>query len=337
MIEKDGRSVPHQIMEEFRFAAIKLHAQKVDVAIIAKTFKVSVQAVYSWISKSKQRGIISLKSTKTTGRPPLLSNDQFNLLFKYLRQPASKLDYATDLWSGPRIRHLIKHRLGIVYHPKHMPRLLRRLGLVMKFPERRSLEQDPKAVREWKTVRLPEIMEDAKNRHSLVFYADESLISLIPYVGRTWTFPDKMPKVRVSGKRGQHVGVTGAVNAQGRSCFDLTADKEKFTAVTFIRFIRRLRKEFPGRNIIIIADGSSTHKAKLVISYQNRHKDWLRIEILPAYSPELNFSEKAWGFIKTKARNGSQASNKEQLREETLMAVTDLKKNKKRVKTFFSK
>jgi hypothetical protein len=39
----------------------------------------------------------------------------------------------------------------------------------------------------------------------------------------------------------------------------------------------------------------------------------------------------------TKARNGSQASNKEQLREETLMAVTDLKKNKKRVKTFFSK
>ncbi len=32
---------------------------------------------------------------------------------------------------------------------------------------------------------------------------DESIISLIPYVGKTWALPNKKPIVRVSGKRGQ--------------------------------------------------------------------------------------------------------------------------------------
>jgi hypothetical protein len=97
-----------------------------------------------------------------------------------------------------------------------MPRLLKWLGVELKFPERRALEQDPKEVRRWKEKRLPEILKDAKKKRALVFYADESIISLIPYVGKTWAFPDEKPIIRVSGKRGQNIGVTAAVNQQGR-------------------------------------------------------------------------------------------------------------------------
>ena len=63
-----------------------------------------------------------------------------------------------------------------------MPRFLRRLGLVRKFPERRALEQDPEEVRLWKEERLPEILADAKKRRALPFYADEAVISLIPNI-----------------------------------------------------------------------------------------------------------------------------------------------------------
>src|SRR3990167_6716496 len=178
-----------------------------------------------------------------------------------IRKPASELGYSTDLWSGPRIRHLIKHEFKIKYHPKHMPRLMKNLGLELKFPERRAIEQDPKALREWKNKRFPEILKTAKKKHALLFYADEAIISLIPYVGKTWAFPNKKPIVRVSGKRGQNIGITAAVNQQGRMCFELTKEKERFTAKVFIRFIKKMRKEFPKRNIILIVDGAPTHTA----------------------------------------------------------------------------
>ena len=308
------------MLETYRFASIRLHEEKVSVAVIARAFGVRSTSVYRWWAKKRRTGLESLKLTKAVGPPPALSAEPFQQLLGWLKQPASELGYATDLWSGPRIRHLVKRRYGVAYHPKHMPRLLRRLGLVIKFPERRALEQDPQQVREWKETRLPAILEDAKKRRALVFYADECLVSLIPYVGRTWTFPDMQPTVKVSGKRGQHVGITGAVNATGKVCFEMTADGERFTAPVFLRFIRKLRKEHRKRPIILIVDGAPVPKANCVKAFlaQNR---WLRLELLPAYSPEWNPSERAWGFVKCQSRNGSQAKDKKQLRQETKTAL----------------
>lgn len=39
-------------------------------------------------------------------------------------------------------------------------------------------------------------------------------------------------------------------------------------------------------------------------------------EILPAYSPKLNPTEKTWRFLKTKKLNGSTVKDKEELRDE---------------------
>jgi transposase len=334
MATKDGRKIPHDVLEHFRFAALKLRRKGVSAADIAASFGIQQQTVYNWTSKAKRSGSTSLRSTKTTGSPPAFDEKQFRALFAAMRRPASELGYATDLWSGPRVRHFLKHQLGVVYHPKYMPRFLRRLGLITRFPERRALEQDPEAVREWKEERLPEILTDARKRRALVFYADEALVSLIPTVGRTWTFPDVKPIARVSGRRGQHVGVTGAVNSGGRTCFELTGKDERFTALVFLRFVGKLRAEYPGRRITLIVDGSSVHKAKVVTEYVAKNK-WLRLEILPAYSPEWNPSEKPWRYVKAKARNGSQSRNREELRKETQDSLRRLSENKKFVKTFF--
>jgi len=185
MITTDGRNIPHDVLEHFRFAALSLRGKGVAALDIAASFGVHPQTIYNWTSKAKRNGLTSLRATKTTGAPPALTKAQFETLIAALRKPAKELGYATDLWSGPRVRHFLKNRLGVVYHPKYMARFLRRLGLAMRFPERRALEQDPEAVRQWKEERLPEILADARKRRALVFYADESLISLIPNVGRT--------------------------------------------------------------------------------------------------------------------------------------------------------
>ena len=335
-MNKDGRSLEHEALEAFRFAAVKLREKGVAVSTIAESFGVTTEAVYIWLKKARTQGLASLRSTKAAGPEPGLTAPQFAEVVRCLRRPATKLGYATDLWSGPRIAHLVKHRFGVGYHPKHLPRFLRRLGLVLKFPERRAREQDPQEVRWWKEERLPELLAYARKKRALVFYADESLISLIPHVGKTWTFPDAHPVVRVSGRRGQHVGVTAAVNRGGRLCFELTREKERFTAKTFLRFIRKLRREHPHRPILLIVDGAPIHQAKVVQTFEHANQSWLCLEILPAYSPELNPTEKSWGFIKTKKLNGSQAKDKGELRRSGKTAMLETKKDTARVASFFT-
>jgi len=76
-----------------------------------------------------------------------------------------------------------------------------------------------------------------------------------------------------------------------------------------------MRRENPSRPIVLIVDGAPIHKAKIVKAFKQDQKSWLRLEILPAYSPELNPTEKVWGFVKTKKLNGSTAADKKELRD----------------------
>lgn len=331
----DGRTISHEVLEHFRFSAIKLHRKNIPVDDIADSFGVTRQAVYRWLNKEKETGKRSLKSTKSPGPDSYLTENQFKKILSLIRRPASELGYSTDLWSGPRIRHLIKHKFKIEYHPKHMPRLMKNLGLELKFPERRALEQDPKALREWKKARFPEILKIVKKKRALLFYADEAIISLIPYVGKTWAFPNKKPIVHVSGKRGQNIGITAAVNQQGRLCFELTKEKERFTAKIFIRFLKKMMKQFSNQFIILIVDGAPTHTADLVEEFEQENRKCLQIEILPAYSPELNPTEKCWRFLKTKKLDGSMAIAKDELRDKTKKHMREIKKDKGRMSSFF--
>jgi len=336
-MKQDGRALPHDLLEGYRLAAVKLHQRGVPAAALAESFGVTPQAVYAWLQKARDEGVARLRARPAPGREPALDRDDTRELLRILRCRATKWGYATDLWSGPRIRHLLRWYFGVTYHPKHMPRLLRRLGLVIKFPERRALEQDPKALRRWKTERLPDIFAYARRWRAGVFYADESLISLIPYVGKTWAFPQARPIVRVSGQRGQHIGVTAAVNRQGRMCFELTQEKERFTTSVFLRFVRKLRREYPRKRLVLIVDGAPIHVAKLVKRFEAANESWLRLEILPAYSPECNPTEDVWGFVKTKTLNASTAGTKEELRDEAVHALRSLKRKPKRIQSFFEK
>jgi len=330
----DGRKLSHEVLESSRYTALELRKRGVRVDVIAASVRVGFRTVYKWFKQFDKGGKAALRSSKSLGREPSLRAEHFEELKRILRHPAREYGYSTDLWSGPRLRHLVQSKFGVKYHRKHIPRLMRRLGVVLKFPERRALEQDDREVRKWKLKRLPEILEYSRKKRGLIFYADESLINLIPYVGKTWSFPECKPVVKVSGKRGQHIGISAAVNKQGRICFELTREGERFTAKTFIRFIKKIRYEFPDRHITLIVDGAPTHKAKMVKVFEAENS-WLKLEILPAYSPELNPSEKPWRYLKTKKLNAAAIANKKELRKSTSRVFRALKKDAKTVASFF--
>ena len=126
------------------------------------------------------------------------------------------------------------------------------------------------------------------------------------------------------------------MNRGGRLCFELTKDGERFTAKVFLRFIKKLRQEHPRRRIVLIVDGASTHTAKIVKAFQIENQSWFNLEILPAYSPELNPTEQSWRFIKTKKLNGSTARSRLELKAKTRATMRELRRDPKRVSSFFA-
>lgn len=335
-MDTNALTIPHQALEHMRIAAVKLRKEGVCAKKVAAAFNVSVKTVYNWSSLEKNKGHEALLSSNNAGAPSALEEDKFNEIVAALQCPASEFGYDTDLWTGPRLRHFIRTRFGVKYHNKYMPRFLRRLGLRLIFPERRALEQDQEAVRQWKEQELPRIEQEAKKRRALLFYADESTISLIPTIGRAWSLPGVRPVVRVSGKRGKKVNVTGAVNQAGRLYFEMLPPDQNFTAKTFVHFLKKMRNQFPHRNLTLIVDGASVHKAKDVKTYLNGQPR-LRLEYLPAYSPEWNPTEEVWGHLKGCSRNGSQSRDVPSLRKEANGMLRRIQKNKPKIRSFYKK
>lgn len=68
----------------------------------------------------------------------------------------------------------------------------------------------------------------------------------------------------------------------------------------FVIFLKDIKKELKGKKLLLIWDGLSGHKAKIVTEYITSQSKWLRVERYPEYAPELNPVEYLWSLMKNK-------------------------------------
>jgi len=77
--------------------------------------------------------------------------------------------------------------------------------------------------------------------------------------------------------------------------FQLHAGSIKSAQV--ITFLRALHRQLPGK-VLLLWDGAPIHRSRLVADYLATQTDWLHVERIPAYAPELNPVEYLWGYWK---------------------------------------
>jgi transposase len=61
------------------------------------------------------------------------------------------------VWTCERVAEVIHKEFGVRYHPAHVSRLVRALGLSLQKPERRANQRDEEAIERWKEERWPEL------------------------------------------------------------------------------------------------------------------------------------------------------------------------------------
>jgi transposase len=133
----------------------------------------------------------------------------------------------------------------------------------------------------------------------LVFF-DESAVSLIPPVRRTWSPRGQTPVLRhrFGWKKASMAAALGyrPDGTAARLCFHL--QQPSYSTDTLIAVLEQLEQFYAGQRVVLIWDGLSAHWSTRMRAWLDSQRDWLTVERLPAYAPELNAVEYLWANLK---------------------------------------
>jgi transposase len=140
-----------QALRSRRKKAIALFDQGERQAAVAATLKVSRQSVSRWYQDWLNDDTDALQGAARAGRKPRLSQEQIGRIQKELLEGAVAHGYPSDLWTLPRVAHVIEALTAVHYHPGHVWRLLRQMGWSLQRPSLRAKERDEQKIQHWKS------------------------------------------------------------------------------------------------------------------------------------------------------------------------------------------
>jgi transposase len=140
--------------ERRRLKGGRLLLKGVAQAEVARRCEVSRATVLEWKRKLEQGGLQALRNG-ARGRPARLDEQGRARLANLLVAGARSHGYATELWTLPRIAKLIEQHFGHTFSISQVSRLLAAMGWSSQKPEKRALQRDEKAIRQWKAKRWP--------------------------------------------------------------------------------------------------------------------------------------------------------------------------------------
>ena len=308
---RDGRSIPRETLEHYRFQAIKLRKKGWKVDDIAEAFGLLRTSVSHWFMKVNRYGIGSLNRTKAKGKEPKLTMGDKTKILSWLKQSAIDFGFETPLWTSKRVQQLIKKQLGKSLHVTNVRAWLRKWNLTNQKPERRATQHDELMVKRWIKEEWPKIKEHCRRWQAMLYFQDESGVSLTAVMGKTWAPKGKTPVVKTTGKRGG-LCVTSAISPVGKMTFRI--EKGKVNADKHIEFLIQIMKQHPNRKIIVIEDNAPSHIAGAVKSFVASQPNRIAIYYLPSYSPELNPDEHVWAYLKAHQLKTHQAQTTKELK-----------------------
>jgi DDE superfamily endonuclease len=144
------------------------------------------------------------------------------------------------------------------------------------------------------------IEKRAQRQNALIVFEDESGVSLLPSVRATWAPRGHTPVLRhrCNWKR---LSLAGALayepdGSDAHLVFELRPGA--YNDEMLIEFLSDLN-DIEQRRVLLIWDGLPAHRSRRMTDWIQSQRDWLSVEPLPGYAPDLNPLEQAWGNLKS--------------------------------------
>ena len=132
-------------------------------------------------------------------------------------------------------------------------------------------------------------------------FIDEAGFSKTPPTARTWSPKGNTPIIRHTYDREKLNAMASIDCAPDGTDANVMFYMQPGSVVSdsIIDYLDALHREITGK-IVLLWDGYSPHKSKVVKEHIARCGDWLTVERFPAYAPELNPPEYLFSAIKRK-------------------------------------
>jgi transposase len=141
----------------------------------------------------------------------------------------------------------------------------------------------------------------AKEDGARLIFVDEAGFSKTPLIAKTWSPKGKTPILRHIFDREKLSAIASIDCTPDGKDADVMfyMQPSSIKSQSIIDYLDALHREIDGK-IVLLWDGYSPHKSKVVKEHIVKCKDWLRVERFPAYAPELNPPEYMFSALKRK-------------------------------------
>src|SRR4051812_15289090 len=109
-------------LERRRLRAVALMEQGESTGLLSRILGVARSTLWRWRRVVQDGG--SLKARPVSGRPPRLTDDDIRKLEQLLLQGPLAHGWPNELWTGDRVREVIRRTFGIEFHAAHVGRIL---------------------------------------------------------------------------------------------------------------------------------------------------------------------------------------------------------------------
>lgn len=305
-----------------RERAIEAVHNGIPKSTVADVYGVSRVTIYRWLERFEEGGTEGLERKAGSGRPRKLEELTEEELKAIVLQDASQFGFETDLWTVGRLRRVIQEQFEIALSNNTVWRRLREAGLTYQKPEREYYEIDEAAREAWLQNDVPKIRRAVKKHRAILYFQDESNVSLSAFLGKTWAPCGQTPRSKVTGKRGG-VAALSALSRRGNLLFRLL--EKRIASGEIIGFLGQMLQHHPRRHLVVVMDQAPPHtskKTKAFIEQQPR----LHVFYLPKYSPDWNPDEKVWNHLKHQELKSHQAKTKCELKHLTRRKLQSMAK-----------
>jgi transposase len=116
------------------------------------------------MKRAREEGVEGLRHKPPPGAAPRLSEDERDKVPELLQRGAEAHGFRGEVWTCARVAEVIRREFGVLYHPAHVSRLVRKLGLSLQKPVRRANQRDEEAIERWKEQRWPQLKKGRKRK-----------------------------------------------------------------------------------------------------------------------------------------------------------------------------
>ena len=315
-----------------RVRAVRACLNGMPVANVAKAYQAHRSTIHRWVARyENENGEKGLVRKPVSGRPRKMENlDEFRLSSIVLK-PASDFGYETDFWTCGRLLQVARKEFEIEISKWTIWRRLREAGLTYQKPERKYFEADEAKRQKWIEEELPRILETVKKYRAILYFEDESNLSMTALLGKTWAPRGKTPVQRVTGKRGG-ISAMSAISKRGDLIFTLL--EKRIASDEIIHFLKQILQHHKRRHVVVVMDQARPHTSKKTKAFIESQKR-LHVFYLPPYSPDWNPDEKVWNHLKHAELKGHQAKTKEEMRALVKQKLTKMSKNPRQMRGIF--